>query len=424
MSKFRAAYTLLLYLLLPYVVLRLVWRARRQPAYLRHLAERFGWYAWRPAQPVIWLHAVSVGETRAVQPLVKALQSAYPQHRILLTHMTPTGRETGATLFGDKVLRCYLPYDYPGAVQRFLKHFQPQLAVFMETELWPNLLHACHAARIPVLLANARLSEKSARKYARWPQLTAHALQCLSAIAAQTEQDAQRLRELGAAVVTVCGNVKFDVLPPENAAREGAALRELFGVKRPVFLAASTRAGEEAIILEAIVALAIPDLLTVIVPRHPQRFDEVAALIAQRGFTCQRKSANEKIAPQTQIVLGDTMGEMFSYYATCDVAFIGGSLLPHGGQNLIEASAMGAPALLGPHTFNFADATEQAIAQHAAIRVANAGELATTLLQLLQNDARRVAMREAALAFSQRHRGATDCMLAIIREKLLPANAD
>ncbi len=288
----RRLYTLLLWLLLPVVLLRLLWRGRRQPGYRRHLAERFGFYPSLPdnGRPLIWLHAVSVGETRAALPLVDALLARYPDHRLLLTHMTPPGRTTGEDLFGERVQRVYLPYDYPFAVGRFLRRFRPAVGLLLETELWPNLIAGCRRNNIPLLLVNARLSEKSARRYARVPALSGESLRGLAAVAAQTVADAERLAALGAASPTVVGNLKFDIPPPAGMLERGRELRRLFGENRPVFLAASTRDGEEALLLEALAQVEDADFLTVIVPRHPQRFDEVAGLLAKHGFSFQHRS--------------------------------------------------------------------------------------------------------------------------------------
>jgi 3-deoxy-D-manno-octulosonic-acid transferase len=414
MKLLRFGYTLLLYLLLPYAVFHLLWRGRRQPGYLRQIGERFGRYGSKPDQPVIWLHAVSVGETRAAVPLVQRLRERYPGHRILITHMTPTGRETGEQLFGGSVLRCYLPYDYPFAVRRFLRHFRPEVGLLMETELWFNLVEACTERGLPLLLVNARLSEKSARRYRRFSGLTRAALGQLAAVAAQTGEDARRLEELGALSPAVMGNLKFDCSPSESMLRLGSELRARFGADRPLFLAASTREGEEELILDAVRGAQVPGLLTVIVPRHPQRFDEVARLLEQRGIPYQRRSSEQAVEPQTEVVLGDSMGEMFAYYATSDVAFIGGSLLPYGGQNLIEACAVGRPVLIGPHTYNFAEASRLALQAGAALRVANGEALAAALNRLFRDEAAREAMSKAGLAFSRDHRGATERVMSLI----------
>ena len=418
----RFLYNLALLALLPYVWLHLFLRSRKQPEYLEHLGERFGRYpSPRPSpqggEGVIWLHAVSVGETRAAAPIVAALKARYPGHRILLTHMTPTGRRTSEELFGDGVERAYLPYDYPCAVRRFLRHFRPSVGVVMETELWPNLVAVCRDMDIPLLLANARLSEKSARRYARFPRLTRAALEGLAALAAQTEQDAARLRALGAPQVEVLGNVKFDLLPPPEQLAQGEVLRQGMGA-RPVLLAASTREGEEALLFAALAKHPLGEALLVVVPRHPQRFGEVAALAARAGFAVQRRSENAPVAAQTQVLIGDSMGELFAYYAACDVAFVGGSLLDYGSQNLIEACAVGRPVLIGPSTYNFSHAAEQALECGAARQIGTAAELLEEAGELLADEAARQRMGEAGRAFAARHRGATAQTVELIESRL------
>lgn len=411
----RHIYTVLLWLLLPYIFIHLFWRARKQPEYLQHIAERFGFYAVNSDKPIIWLHTVSVGETRAAASLILRLQEAYPEHQILLTHTTPTGRDASEQLYGNKVLRVYLPYDYPFAVQRFLRHFKPKVGVLLETEIWFNLINGCHTAKVPLLLLNARLSEKSAAAYGRFPRLTKSGLSQLSAIAAQSAEDAQRFGALGAREVSVMGNLKYDIEPPQAMLELGKQLRIQFGAKRSVFLAASTRVGEEALLLEALKQIREPALLCVIVPRHPQRFDEVASLLTQQEIRFQRRSENQPIAADTRVVLGDSMGEMFAYYAACDIAFIGGSLLPFGGQNLIEACAVGKPVLIGPHTYNFTQASNLAIEQGAALRVQNADALALSLHDLLQQPEQILQMGQAGLTFVSANRGATEQALARIK---------
>lgn len=427
MSRF--IYSLILYVLLPFTPIKLLWRGIKQPTYLKHWAERYGFFQLKVNQPIIWLHCVSVGETRAAEPLIKQLLDTYPKHAILLTHATPTGREAGEQLFPavqyPRVMRCYLPYDVPWAVARFLNHFKPSIGLLMETELWFNLIAACKTKSVPLLLVNARLSERSAKGYAKARKLTEQALTSLTAIAAQTDQDAARFNALMQAsvkTVSVMGNLKFDVTPPEGEADRGRYLRGLLGLNRPVFLAASTRDGEEQIILDAISASHVSNLLTIIVPRHPQRFDEVAKLLKTRGIAYCRRSefAMGNVAseiPNCQVILGDSMGEMFTYYAACDVAFIGGSLIPLGGQNLIEACAMGKPVLIGAHTFNFSDATEQAVAAGAAIRV-NEKDLAEKLSDLMNNSAQQAAMSKAASSFNQRASGATNRLMQLINQNL------
>lgn len=419
----RCFYTLLIYLALPFTPLKLLWRGIKQREYLHHWAERFGFYTQAVTKPVIWLHCVSVGETRAAAPLVQALQAQYPQHQILLTHATPTGRATSEQLFANSVLRCYLPYDTPAMVRRFLKHFKPVVGVLMETELWFNLIAACHAQQVPLLLLNARLSARSAKGYARVDTLMRQGLQQLTCIAAQTQQDADRFNAFNAPNVSVMGNLKFDVTPPEDALSRGQYLRTLLGKDRPVLLAASTRDGEEVMILDAVASADIPNLLTVIVPRHPQRFDEVANLLTKRGLSYCRRSefAMGSVAADIHtngVVLGDSMGEMFTYYAACDVALIGGSFLPLGGQNLLEAFAMGKPVLVGEHTFNFAEATEQAVAVCAAWRIQDVASLSQALIGLMQNKEKQSAMGQAGLAFMAKSKGANQNALLLITKVL------
>ncbi|MES2564922.1 MAG: lipid IV(A) 3-deoxy-D-manno-octulosonic acid transferase [Pseudomonadota bacterium] len=425
-SLARVIYTGLVYALLPYAWARLKWRARKEPGYGQDIGERFGRYArsTRKSSPLIWVHTVSVGETRAAEPLVRALQARYPDHRILLTHMTPTGRRAGQNIFGESVERCYLPYDFPGGVRLFLERFQPRLGVIFETEIWPNLLYACEARGVPLCLVNARLSEKSYRGYRWLGALSRPSIARFTAIAAQTPDDAQRLSTLDADDVIVAGNIKFDVTPRSDQVVLGRGWREM--ESRSVLLAASTREGEEALILDAYGQITAAPLL-VIVPRHPQRFDEVALLLERRGLRYQRRSTGRVVNPLTEVLLGDTMGEMPAYYAGCDVAYIGGSLLPHGGQNFIEACAVGTPVLLGPHTYNFALAAEQAIASGAALRIQNASELAQAAQRLLSDEVAREEMSQRALEFSRAHRGATERILAMLEpliegSRLVPRN--
>ncbi len=404
----RLLYTLVVLALLPWAVVHLLWRSRRQPDYLRHWTERFARYGSVPVSaPTIWLHAVSVGETRAAQPLVRALRQRYPDHRILFSHMTPTGRATSESLYGDSVERVYLPYDTPWAMRRFLRHFRPTLGLIMETELWPNLIAACGDGGVPLLLVNARLSERSARRYAKFPALTAATLGRLTAIAAQSSEDARRLTALGARDVAVTGNIKFDITIPAAQIELGSELRRGYG-SRTAWLAASTREGEEVLILDAWRKLgAGSGALLVIVPRHPQRFDDVARLARDAGWRVQLRSESAAIAAETEVVIGDSMGEMFAYYASVDLAFIGGSLLDFGSQNLIEAAACGTPILIGPSTRNFADAARAAIACGAAQPIVDATDLVARVNTLLGDAEGRARMSAAGKEFAGRHRGAT-----------------
>lgn len=415
----RLLYSIAWWLALPLVLARLLWRGRKEPGYRQHMAERFSFYPSRPAQKLIWVHAVSVGETRAAEPLVDALLQAYPEHAILLTHMTPTGRATGQALFakhGVRLMQCYLPYDTGWMMRRFLRHFSPRICILMETEVWPNLIAQCVSHRVPVALVNARLSERSLGKAQKLSALMSEAARGFSCVAAQTDADAERLRRFGAPNVQVTGSVKFDVTPPEVALAKGAALRAQMGA-RPVLLCASTREGEETLILDAMTASGMTDVLTVIVPRHPQRFDEVARMIESRGLSMCRRStlAADTIAADVRVMLGDSMGEMFAYYAACDVAFIGGSLLLLGGQNLIEASAVGKPVLIGPHTFNFSAVSEDAIAAGAALRISDAAAMIAMASHLLHNTEECTRMGSNAQAFAQQHRGATARTMALLR---------
>ncbi|GLU30468.1 lipid IV(A) 3-deoxy-D-manno-octulosonic acid transferase [Trinickia caryophylli] len=421
----RAVYRTLWWLVAPLAVVRLLVRSRRERGYREHIGERFGRSSGRGPDdraPLIWVHAVSVGETRAAQPLIDALIEAHPDARILLTHMTPSGRATGERLFGERVARCYLPYDMPHTVRRFLRAWRPTLGIVMETEVWPTLIDECRNADVPLVLANARMSARSYRRAARFGKAAREVFGGFARVLAQSPSDAERLTALGARQAVVLGNLKFDMATPPELVARGRAWRAAMGA-RPVWVAASTREGEEALVLDAFDALATKEALLVLVPRHPQRFDEVAALVGRRGRQLARRSAwagqaaaaaaapsEVPLAPlpaEVSVLLGDSMGELGAYYAASDLAFIGGSLLPLGGQNLIEACAVGVPVLIGPHVFNFTQATADAVAAGAALQVQDPAELARTLDMLFADKARRVAMRGAASAFAARHRGAT-----------------
>ncbi|MGB5082939.1 MAG: lipid IV(A) 3-deoxy-D-manno-octulosonic acid transferase [Burkholderiales bacterium] len=413
------AYRVLLWVAFPWVLARLWWRGRREPGYRRGIAERFGFYGAPPAGPVLWLHAVSVGETRAAEPLLRALKARHPECELLVTQMTATGREAAAQVFGGAVRVAWLPYDYPSAMKRFLRHFRPRLGILMETEIWFNLVDECARAGVPLVLANARMSARSARGYTLVAPLVRSALARLSAIAAQTPEDAERLGALGGRGVEITGNLKFDALPGSDSESLASRFRGWFG-ERPVLLAASTREGEEELLLDAMERNALGNALFVIVPRHPQRFEAVARVLAARGLKFARRSANAVVEHDCDIVLGDSMGEMGAYYRACDAALVGGSLLAYGGQNLIEACAAGVPVLLGPYTYNFAQAAESAIVAGAAVRVKDAAEAITVARALLQDRERRERMGGAGVAFCSAHRGATGRTLAICERLLRP----
>lgn len=411
----RFLYSLLLYSLIPLAVTRLVWRSFRNRGYRQRWVERFGFVA-RLDGPVIWVHAVSVGEVRAALPLVRALQRDYPGHRILVTTMTPTGSATVGELFGNSVAHCYAPYDLPTAVWRFLNRTRPVLALVMETELWPNLFHQCGRRGIPLVLANVRMSEKSARGYRRFARLTRATLRHVSVVGAQSPTDAERMRELGASRVEVTGSVKFELAVPDDLAARAQVLRAGFG-KRPVWIAASTRDGEEPLVLEAFARMRerLPDLLLVLVPRHPERFEAVARLCAARGFRIERRSRRaDGAAADTDILLGDTMGELLLLHAAADVAFIGGSLAPLGGQNLLEACAVGTPVVFGPHMYNFRDISRLALERGAARQVADSAELAEAVAGWLSDPPGRRSAGEAGRRMVADNRGALDRTLALL----------
>jgi 3-deoxy-D-manno-octulosonic-acid transferase len=404
----RHLYTIALRLALPLILLRLWWRGRREPGYREHVQERFGIYSTGETDQALWVHAVSVGEARAAAPLVRALKALLPDHPLVMTCTTAAGRETLKQVYGESVRAVFLPYDYPESVQGFLERFRPRLAALMETELWPNLLAQCERHGVPVVLANARMSEKSARGYRRWRALTGSGIRSLAAVCAQSEADASRLRALGAPRVEVTGNLKFDVALDDAQLKAGREWKSRIG--RPVLLLASTREGEEKILLPEIPGDA--SFLTVVVPRHPQRFDEVADLSDSRRSRRPVPGANERIH------LGDSMGEMAFYYAACDVAVIGGSFMPLGGQNLIEALAAGAPAVVGPSMFNFAEATRLALEAGAAIQAPDAQGAVRQAIQLLADRRKSEQMARAGKALCEAHRGATRKHLEVLKSLL------
>lgn len=424
--RIRLLYSAVWWLAMPMVLLRLWRRGSKEPGYRQNVLERIGFYPPQASElasrTFLWVHAVSVGETRAAEPLIAALLDAYPEHAILLTHMTAAGRATGQALFGKspRVQQSFLPYDTCWMVGRFLRHFKPSLCILMETEVWPNLIARCGRYHIPVALVNARLSERSLRRGKCFSTLMTEAAAGMSCVGAQTEADAARLRQLGGDNVHVTGSVKFDVTPPSALLELGGALRAQIG-NRCILLCASTREGEEELILDALARRsddpAYADLLTVIVARHPQRFDEVVEMAASKGLPPLRRTrlVHSAVPAEVGLLIGDSMGEMFAYYSLCDVAFIGGSLLPMGGQNLIEAFAVGKPVLIGPHTFNFSDITEQAIAAGAAQRVTDVENMLDAALHLLQNDQERQFMGQQAADFAQQHRGATARTMGLLQ---------
>ncbi len=418
----RALYGGLLALLSPVYGLRLWWRGRAEPLYRHAIGERFGFCASDAAPGALWIHAVSLGETRAAAALIEALRAERPGLRLLLTHGTATGREAGQALLRPGDAQAWLPWDTPGAVRRFLAHWRPAAGVLMETEIWPVLLHEARAAGVPMLLANARLSERSLRRGRRLAALLRPAAAALAQALAQTEADAARLRAAGVGEVAVMGNLKFDMSPDAALLARGRAWAA--ASDKPLLLAASTREGEEEPLLAAWGACGLAAHARLwIVPRHPQRFDAVARAVALAGHSLARRSAWGEGGPDAsacaaEVWLGDSLGEMPAYYAAASVALLGGSFAPLGGQNLIEAAACGCPLLMGPHTYNFAQAAELAIAAGAAERAAGI-EAALGRAGALIGDAEAcAAMAEAAHRFARAHQGAARRMARAIVARL------
>ena len=422
----RFIYSLLLYLLLPLIPLRLLWRSLRTLEYRRRWQERFAFYQGESPEVKIWLHTVSVGEFVAVIPLIQALIEEMPAEEILVTTMTPTGSARVQETFGGQIQHCYLPYDFLSAVTRFFHYYRPSLAVVMETELWPNLFHACGQQKIPLLLANVRLSQRSMEGYQRWAGgLVNEALQQVDWAAVQSEADGKRLVSLGIARsrVEVTGSIKFDLTLPEKLGQQGDELRSLLGADRPVWIAASTREGEERQVMQAHQQMLkkIPNALLILVPRHPERFSSVAKEGRNAGLVLIRRSEGEVCSEATQIYLGDTMGEMLLFYSAADVAYVGGSLVPTGSHNMLEPAALGKPVLFGPHRFNFAEISQLLIDQGAAQEVTSASELADQLIQLLQQPERRQQMGAQGVRVVEQNRGALQRLLTGVRHQLKEA---
>jgi len=417
----RLLYSALLYVVAPLAYMATALRGLRDPSYRDRLSERLGFTQLRFAARPIWIHAVSVGEVQAAAALVRALSSRYPQHPVLVTTATPTGGQRVRALFGDSVRHAYLPYDLPGAVRRFLDRTTPVLAIIMEREIWPNLYRACFARKIPILLASARISARSGQRHLRFAGLFREALACNVTIAAQTAADAERFRALGIAptALHVTGNIKFDLEIPEDVRRAGSHIRAEFA-HRPVWIAGSTHEREEDIVLDAHerVRAARNDALLVLVPRHPNRFDAVKAWLRARNVRFVTRSAREAVAADTSVLLVDTLGELLSFYSAANVAFVGGSLVPVGGHNLLEPAALNRPVIVGPHTFNAADIAENFLASGAAVQVESATQLGDAVLDLLTNAARRDQMIARAHELLQANQGALARLLALI-EKLL-----
>ncbi len=410
-----------IYVLVLWALGHLFWRGLNYPPYLRRWGERFGFVDAVDGDDVIWVHAVSVGEVRTVARLVDYLKDSYPDHRVLVTTMTPTGSEQVRQLHGDSVLHCYAPYDLPGSVRRFLDRVKPKVAFVIETEFWPNILRLCEERSIPTLLLNVRVSPKSFKGYSLFPNVVRRMLARPTVIAAQSADDADRLLALGApdGWLTVTGNLKFDVEPPAGIADTVRALRERWGAGRPVWIAASTHDGEEPKVLEAFATLLRDhlDLLLVLVPRHPERFPGVEKLCRREGHTVELHSAGRDPLPaDTNVLIGDTMGELVGMYGAADVAFVGGSLVRHGGHNLVEAMAVDTPCVFGPHVFNFEQSSRTAVGYGAAKQVRDPRGLAASISRFLDDPQERSRAAGAARRVIADNQGALRATQAIIMQ--------
>lgn len=421
----RLVYIWFLRLLLPVVLLRLAWRGLRNPDYWRRIPERFGFIEPLLTPRVIWIHAVSVGEARATAPLVHELNARYPDHALLITTMTPTGSAQVRELFAGRATHCYAPYDYPSAVTRFLDRTQPVLAIVMETELWPNIFHLCRARGIPLFVTNVRMSESSMRKYQRFPGLARATLQQVTRFAAQSAADAQRLLTLGATpeTVEVTGSIKFELNIGASLRESAEVLRLSWGGQdRPVWLAASTHEGEEEAVLSALAALKtqprFAKMLLVLVPRHPERFAAVARLCKKNHRIALHSETPGALDPSVEILVGDTMGDLQLFYAAADCAFIGGSLVPKGGHNLLEASAVGKPVVFGPHMFNFQEISQMTLERDAGVQIHSADQLAPAVSDFLGNANRRDGAGEAGRKMVEENRGALNANMHLIEQVL------
>lgn len=422
----RIIYSLVLYLLTPFVLLRLVWRGLRASAYWQRWGERFGFIPRLHGADPIWVHAVSVGEVQAAVPLLRALFKQYPDVPLLVTTTTPTGSDQVRNLFETRVQHVYMPYDLPDAVQRFLGRAHPRLALIMETEIWPNLYRACASRDIPVLLVNARLSARSAAGYGKVRQLTTATLRCLQAIAAQDRADADRLIALGAPPdrVKVTGSIKFDMQIPASLTESAAVLRRDWGQQRPVWIAASSHEGEDELVLDAHrrIRARYPTTLLILVPRHPERFARVTALCREQGWNTVLRSEQAPTPADAAVFVGDSMGELLLFFAATDVAFIGGSLIPHGGHNPLEASAQRVPVLFGPYMFNFEQIAQLLLQAGAAREVGDSGQLADSVMHWLADPTARNTAGERGAAVVEANKGAREAVLAMVVEALGESN--
>lgn len=416
-------YNILIYLIQPLIWIRLLWRSRKAPAYRRRWAERYGYCQGKVKPGGIMLHSVSVGETLAAIPLVRALRHRYPFLPITVTTMTPTGSERVQSAFGKDVHHVYLPYDLPGAMNRFLNHVNPKLVIVMETELWPNLIMALHRRKIPLVVANARLSARSAAGYKKFSKFVARIMRRITLIAAQNQEDGERFLELGLKrnQLAVTGSLKFDIsVTPELAAR-ALTLRRQWASRRPVWIAASTHEGEEAILLQAHRQLlaAFPELLLILVPRHPERFPIAREMTQRAGLTSILRSSGNIPSHDTQVVIGDTMGELMLLYGIADLAFVGGSLVERGGHNPLEAAAHAIPVLMGPYTVNFRDICGKLAEAGGLITVTDVPTLVKEVSTLLTDEDYRLYYGRHAVEVLHQNQGALQRLLHLL-EPYLP----
>jgi 3-deoxy-D-manno-octulosonic-acid transferase len=406
----RILYSCLFYLLVPFILARLLWRGIKAPAYRHRWRERLALYKGSHAPVDIWFHAVSVGEAEALFPLVRQLQTQYPQLRVLITTTTPTGSARVKAVMQDSVAHVYLPYDIPGAVYRFMQCFKPKAAVIVETEIWPNVFAYCGKNNIPLYIINARLSEKSARGYQKIPVLVRPTLAQVKLIATQTQDDTTRYIAIGAdkEKVITTGNIKFDLEVPEDVVAQGIQLKKQLFKGRFVWLIASTHKGEEILFLDVykVIKQKIPELLLVIVPRHPERFSEVKKLCEQSQLMVVMRSTDQGCNQNTDIYIVDTMGELKMFYAASDVAFVGGSMVPVGGHNVLEASAIGTPVMFGPYMANFKEIAQGLLKQAAAIQCQNKDDVISAICALYAEPDTRIALAEEGKIFVRRNQGA------------------
>lgn len=420
----RYLYNLIFYIALPFIILRLLWKGVRAREYFFNWSDRLGFYKGMPLLRTIWIHAVSLGESNAAAPLIKELLRLYPYNKIIVTNMTPTGAEGIRKNFGDKVIQLYVPYDYPGAVKRFLDHFNPKVLLLMETELWPNLLYYTHAKKIPVFLVNARLTARSVRGYKKIKKFSQQMFSCITRIFAQCPRDAEWFRELGVekSKISMFGNIKFDINVPENVKPQADILRNFWGKDRPIWIAGSTHQGEEDKILSAFAKVLerLPDALLLLVPRHPERFNDVFNLCESQGFRAVKYSeySTRSCPANVNIILGNVMGKLQELYAVSDLAFVGGTFVPVGGHNVLEPAALAVPIVTGPYLQNISEISQQLLAAKGMVKVNDENELAEQVLAFLCDPELRRQYGTAALEIVMQNKGVTKKILDIIKMAL------